>query len=438
MSGLGAGYRVLSLVAVGLLVSIGAYRAQAPPADGQDTGTRLSQPMPELCASCHGEVSDWQGHASTHVPVAEGRCTDCHNAHASRHPGLLAREGARLCLSCHTDTRDILAAGGVHQAIGDEGCEGCHDPHASDVGGLLTATTPGLCTSCHQNLDEVTSRAFQHSPYADGACGDCHSPHASTVGALLHDETGAVCTTCHDTSDPAATAQHLGEAVDGNCTSCHDPHGSSHQGLLQEVLHMPFEDGDCSMCHEDGGTTALNAPASEPCLTCHSQYDSGADSTGHHPGAIGGSEADCTSCHSPHAGTTHALLRQGTRRTCEACHADVVETFTEERFSHTLDLEGAGCTGCHATHQGESPGLLANGGGMDTCNACHQDHAIFSHPMGEGVADPSRPGRDMDCISCHANHGSRWDGFLVADANRDLCLRCHPEDDPHFAPGAPE
>lgn len=411
---------------LGIRMVLVALAGLAWPAAAQHDSD-LSAPVPELCAACHPDVDDWITGDGAHAPAALGQCFDCHSAHAARHEGLLIRAGTRLCLQCHDQLREALESGSIHDAVRQQGCLDCHDPHASGYPQLLVSESRELCFSCHGGLVAMTEAEHPHAPFTDGSCDDCHDAHVSDEWPLLDSAQGELCSMCHDLEEAAAREKHLGATLDENCTSCHDPHGSDRAGLLQESLHPPFEAEECEMCHDSGGgdALALNAPASELCLTCH-------DGVGGHPGSSA-EGADCGSCHSPHGGSTPALLHSGTRHTCTECHVEVQEQFNEEKHAHTLSLDGQGCVGCHDPHAGKGRALLRKDEGLQNCNACHADHAVFSHPMGDGVNDPSREGKFVDCVSCHDPHGTRWAGFMVANASRDLCVRCHDQDDPHAA-----
>ena len=85
--------------------------------------------------------------------------------------------------------------------------------------------------------------------------------------------------------------------------------------------------------------------------------------------------------------------------------------------------EGGLCRSCHDPHAEsgrftESPG--------DLCYKCHDFSSHISHPLGEGVLDPLRGG-NLDCLSCHLPHGSRFEHFLLDDPSGRLCVRCHTD-----------
>ena len=83
-------------------------------------------------------------------PGAPGDCTDCHNPHASRQPGLPKTNAVEICLACHTDQAEQGKKQILHQPAFKQGCATCHEPHGGDNEHLLRAKdTNGLCLECH-------------------------------------------------------------------------------------------------------------------------------------------------------------------------------------------------------------------------------------------------------------------------------------------------
>ncbi len=55
--------------------------------------------MPDICWNCH-KKKDFSGNYF-HKPLKDGRLTNCHNIHYSKHEYLLIDETPSLCYHCH-------------------------------------------------------------------------------------------------------------------------------------------------------------------------------------------------------------------------------------------------------------------------------------------------------------------------------------------------
>lgn len=192
---------------------------------GDSLGFRLMDQVPALCFNCHEESAS-PIHA--HLPVVQGKCLDCHDAHGSTQTSLLLTQEQELCLGCHnraysgdsSETANIsrLVKGSkrvVHTAISELGCLVCHQAHGSDKHDLLVDTYPAedylpattenfaLCFLCHDTdiLDAEESEwatAFRngkqnlHRLHINGSkgrnCRMCHNIHGSTLEFLMEEE----------------------------------------------------------------------------------------------------------------------------------------------------------------------------------------------------------------------------------------------------------
>ena len=99
-------------------------------------------------------------------PGAAGDCTDCHNPHASRQPGLPKTNAVDICLACHTDQAEQGKKHFLHQPAFKQGCATCHEPHGGDNDHLLRAKTcewplPGVSRTGFA-AEEARSRARAH------------------------------------------------------------------------------------------------------------------------------------------------------------------------------------------------------------------------------------------------------------------------------------
>ena len=141
--------------------------------EGEAT-SRLSAPDPIMtrCFGCHeNSESNWFNHRSEHGPTKTGRCTMCHNPHASNNEFFLRKPIWKLCTTCHAEKADgkhVIGSfvfsrnAGGHPTQGRKDparpgrelvCSSCHNPHGSDGVFLLRAHGPlayNVCRRCHQ------------------------------------------------------------------------------------------------------------------------------------------------------------------------------------------------------------------------------------------------------------------------------------------------
>jgi predicted CXXCH cytochrome family protein len=377
-------------------------------------------PATIACSTCHDQPATWAKKAFVHAPVQAEGCVECHNPHASRHEKLLKSTPKRTCLSCHLDIGEKIGAGSPHDVLNTEkSCLSCHDPHASDRPKLLVDEPAKICAGCHENIAKEAGAAHGHPPAAKGDCLKCHDPHASPRPYLTQAAEPALCVSCHPVAAPKMGAAHKGISVaEAKCTGCHVPHGSASAGMIRPTAHPPFAEGSCDTCHSDPKAKPGAAAAAVPdlCVVCHEARAGG------HPVAV---ERSCVACHTPHASSGPALIKGRERLVCLTCHTDIAAKRAGAVSYHPVFGSNQDCTTCHELHTGKTEALLKKQDALETCKTCHAQHAQFAHPMGEGVKDPSRPGKNVTCLSCHDPHGTTFRQFLLADPRQDLCVRCH-------------
>jgi len=192
---------------------------------------------------------------------------------------------------------------------------------------------------------------------------------------------------------------------DEKCAKCHDmsslpedivppspeksPCYSCHKTLTtRKKVHAPSEKWVCNYCHKDIGMPNQRFetpfPIADTCFSCHEyrkrmwsnkKYVHGPTSTG-----------QCNICHNPHSSDYIFFLRKPIFDLCTSCHSEKA-------------------TGIH---------VLAG--------------FVFgkSHPVKERP-DPSRPGRELACSSCHNPHASNYRFLFNHDYTGDkyLCQMCH-------------
>lgn len=211
------------------------------------------------CTSCHDPHGSDQPALllnNVHPPLADGGCSQCHEAPESATPFATKRPGFELCKGCHDEmVNTTMAKRSLHWPVADKtGCVNCHNPHASKHEKLLKASTPQLCGRCHADtLKRVAATTVKHAPVDGGTCAACHSPHGSDGAYLLNDPSVIkVCSACHDygthsahpIGDKAIDPRNKNLRVD--CLSCHKGHGTEFKRMLLAETNVEL----CTQCHK--------------------------------------------------------------------------------------------------------------------------------------------------------------------------------------------
>ena len=383
---------------------------------GQDVTVR----EPDVCLQCHGEFADLAKKPHVHAVFGQGKCSSCHNPHASRHAALLNEDRRELCLECHRDVFDSAGGMTMHGPAGDGDCLACHEPHASDNAHLLIQPMEKLCISCHPAATSWLSRAYVHDPVRTGKCLSCHGPHAGVGEGLLKSAMPSVCFSCHQ-QDSRFRQAHAGYQLAGaNCITCHDPHASSMASLVMPNQHAPFKGKNCQACHAEGDSGfALRDDVKTVCVRCHGAYGKMAEQPRAHNL---NDPRSCLNCHNPHASSETALLAGPQTVVCLKCH------FKEDKYAgkttdQILTHDKMDCTNCHEPHGSPAANYFVTDE-VSLCSQCHEKAHRTSHPIGPDVIDP-RTGKPVTCLSCHQLHGPNFEPYLPLNPEMDLCIQCH-------------
>lgn len=192
---------------------------------GDSLGFVLMDLIPTLCFYCHEEGIETE---HPHMPVSQGSCLDCHDAHGSSYPMILKSDEKELCLSCHdksyksdsSETKNIgrLLKGKMipHSAIEGGGCMVCHKSHGTDYQSLLVDAYPV------EEYIPVSVEAF-------GLCFLCHD-----IDLLEAEETEWG--TNFRNGNNNLHQVHINGSKGRNCRLCHNLHGSEHKFLLEEQV----------------------------------------------------------------------------------------------------------------------------------------------------------------------------------------------------------
>lgn len=204
------------------------------------------------------------------------------------------------------------------------------------------------------------------------------------------------------------------------CTSCHtivaaktDRKPADISAFPSENLKRPFDkagvDSTCYSCHK----TLISYPFV------------------HSPAA----SWSCLSCHDQNARPVYAVKKPDTK-VCFNCHFDKKEDWYSKKYYHGPFSIGK-CSICHNPHASENPFELIKDT-WDLCISCHIDkgsgrHIVKNFSFGSsyhptrGKPDPSRPGKELTCASCHNPHASDAPYLMRFSYSNifELCRKCH-------------
>jgi len=161
-----------------------------------------------------------------------------------------------------------------------------------------------------------------------------------------------------------------------SCTECH-------KGIIsRKFVHGPAGSGDCDVCHEfkmtDGYKYQPKEDMENICFECHDDMKKDKFKNLHGPYATG----TCDACHNVHSSDYPHQLIFSINELCKVCHTD----FKDKGKSHVLPR----------------------------------------HPL-SGKKDPSRPGKELSCTSCHNPHGEKGKMFFPQgkESRMEICILCH-------------
>lgn len=320
----------------------------------------LNAPVSKLCETCHGLVP--AAVKNIHNPVKSGKCTGCHNPHQSDSPKLLKSNMPQLCFTCHEKIQKQSTEKNIHPPFEAE-CTSCHKAHGSDEEKLTIKKVPELCLDCHGDFPEKYDKmAVQHAPVkAKKSCINCHSPHASGESKYLVKNEKTLCLGCHN--KPIKTSNNrtiedinfllrsskvIHAAVEDGCTGCHNPHASDNENLLSGLYSNEIY-------------TVAKAENFGLCFTCHDKElieKENTTATGFRNGSrnmhflhINGDKArSCKNCHYVHASVNQHLIKDKTK----------FGTW-DMALNYKSDEKGGSCaTGCHREKRYERENAYGN------------------------------------------------------------------------------
>lgn len=196
-------------LAVLTLYSLSLIAGEHPvPLQGADTN----------CLECHEAKGKGK---YVHSAAAMG-CTSCHSASTEKDITKvdLVQPEEQLCFACHERLENTF----VHKPYGSGKCTSCHDPHASDYPKLLVAPGNDLCLSCHGNNPKVTESTAKYLAQLTPA-------EAATIPklSLNRDQRG------HPFPNHPVTGKsgRVNSREELTCRSCHRYHASETRNLIE-------------------------------------------------------------------------------------------------------------------------------------------------------------------------------------------------------------
>jgi DmsE family decaheme c-type cytochrome len=192
----------------------------------------------QVCLTCHEGTARTGWHAGAHQR-ANLACTDCHKMHQERDAVLKKASEPAVCMACHKAQRADFQKTSAHPLRqGLMACSDCHAAHGSSAPAMLAQPTLNqTCFTCH--ADKRGPVLWEHAPVAED-CALCHTPHGSVRQALLTKSPPLLCQQCHSVAGhpsvartaaglPANGGQGAAFLIAGSCTNCHTQvHGSNH------------------------------------------------------------------------------------------------------------------------------------------------------------------------------------------------------------------
>lgn len=161
-----------------------------------------------LCRGCHNDmVNKTFDKNRLHWPLLSKKgCLSCHNPHASEDKGLLRAPMAQLCYKCHDDTMKRQEKNvSKHEPVAEGRCTECHDPHSSNFLFLTKKDYKfDLCVSCHDwgrhSAHPIGEKSVDpRNKNLTLGCVSCHRTHGTENKKMFfYPTTTEVCIQCHE------------------------------------------------------------------------------------------------------------------------------------------------------------------------------------------------------------------------------------------------
>lgn len=311
----------------------------------------LVMPKDKLCWMCHGDMGALLGDEFIHLPFEKGRCTECHDPHASDFRALLTQAPNKICFTCHPMGLELNRMQ-THPPAKQGWCTDCHNPHASNHKGILVSKQRDLCFTCHPTIAPMSKLPTQHQPFKNDNCTGCHEPHGSDNSPLLINAVPKLCYICHpQIENQFGLPSHHPIGLTLTCVSCHNPHAALYPGLLSGSSNW--------FCYE-----------------CHGDKQAMYDASKHAP-------KECVRCHTPHGSDYKPMLLAAQPELCLRCHPKVDGSNKHPIRAKYYDIhaeKGLSCTSsCHNPHGTEYDPMMKNYDWKQDglCLQCHKTVGVY-------------------------------------------------------------
>ncbi len=346
----------------------------------------LKKPQKELCLGCHKSLNEEMSYLFTHEPFYDGKCTSCHDPHASQYSARTKAPENELCITCH-NMESYFSQAVQHPPFKVLSCLSCHNPHASNYEGIVLSSQDVLCLSCHPSVAGDKNLPVRHKPYDEGQCTQCHYPHSSDVNALLMDQVPYLCYSCHpDIRLDFLKVSHHPVDISWTCLECHAAHGAKYAGLINA------KDNDfCFGCHSQKITSYSNKYT----------YEGSA-----HASAVRVGKGLCLNCHTPHGSDYPPLEVLPEDELCHLCHSSSI-------YDRRVTKK---------THPVWNPYLDERIGYKEQVKYGSTDGEVYTYIE---IANPNSSKKTLRCSStCHDPHGT-GNYAMLRWTKDNLCLTCH-------------